>query len=66
MQRDAANRLFAGTQRGVVHVFENHTDVEQTDVFLDIQEKTFYKDAEFAHFSEMKRILDREDPSYAD
>lgn len=23
-------------------------------------------DAEFAHFSEMKRILDREDPSYAD
>ncbi|MEM7461456.1 MAG: class II aldolase/adducin family protein [Pseudomonadota bacterium] len=25
-----------------------------------------YKDAEFAHFSEMKRILDREDPSYAD
>jgi ribulose-5-phosphate 4-epimerase/fuculose-1-phosphate aldolase len=25
-----------------------------------------YKDAEFAHFAEMKRILDREDPSYAD
>ena len=25
-----------------------------------------YKDAEFSHFSEMKRILDREDPSYAD
>lgn len=25
-----------------------------------------YKDAQFAHFEEMKRILDREDPSYAD
>jgi ribulose-5-phosphate 4-epimerase/fuculose-1-phosphate aldolase len=25
-----------------------------------------YKDAQFAHFAEMKRILDREDPSYAD
>ncbi len=25
-----------------------------------------YKDAEFAHFAEMKRILDREDPSYRD
>lgn len=25
-----------------------------------------YKDAEFSHFAEMKRILDREDPSYAD
>ncbi|MFZ2100659.1 MAG: class II aldolase/adducin family protein [Oricola sp.] len=25
-----------------------------------------YKDAEFAHFAEMKRILDAEDPSYAD
>lgn len=25
-----------------------------------------YKDAQFAHFAEMKRILDREDPTYAD
>ena len=25
-----------------------------------------YKDAEHAHFAEMKRILDKEDPSYAD
>ncbi len=25
-----------------------------------------YKDAQFAHFDEMKRILDREDPSYAE
>lgn len=25
-----------------------------------------YKDAEFAHFEEMKRLLDREDPSYRD
>lgn len=25
-----------------------------------------YKDAEFAHFDEMKRILDREEPDYAD
>ena len=25
-----------------------------------------YKDAEFAHFAEMKRILDREQPDYAD
>ncbi len=25
-----------------------------------------YKDAEFSHFAEMKRILDHEDPSYAD
>jgi len=25
-----------------------------------------YKEAEHAHFAEMKRILDHEDPSYAD
>jgi hypothetical protein len=25
-----------------------------------------YRDAEFAHFAEMKRILDREEPDYKD
>lgn len=30
------------------------------------QEWQVYKDAEFAHFAEMKRILDREEPDYRD
>lgn len=30
------------------------------------QEWEVYKDAEFSHFAEMKRVLDRENPGYAD
>ncbi|MCA9248426.1 MAG: PQQ-dependent sugar dehydrogenase [Planctomycetales bacterium] len=36
---DGTNRLFAATQRGVVHVFENDPLVEQTQVFLDLTER---------------------------
>jgi len=37
--RDGSNRMFVGTQRGVVHVFDNKPDVKATKVFLDIKEK---------------------------
>ncbi|MEZ6137965.1 MAG: PQQ-dependent sugar dehydrogenase [Pirellulaceae bacterium] len=33
------HRLFAATQRGVIHTFEHKPDVEQSQVFLDIQDK---------------------------
>jgi len=34
---DDTNRLFVVEQRGVIHVLENHKEVTQTKVFLDIQ-----------------------------
>ena len=30
------------------------------------REWNVYKDAEFSHFEEMKKVLDRENPGYAD
>ena len=39
---DGSNRLFVGTQHGVVHVFPNDQQAEKTQVFLDIQSKVVY------------------------
>ena len=36
---DGSNRLFIGTQDGVVHVFNGKADAKSTTVFLDIAEK---------------------------
>ncbi len=36
---DGSGRLFAGMQRGLVHVFDAKPDVKTTKVFLDIQKK---------------------------
>ncbi len=36
---DGSNRMFVGTQRGVVHVFDNKPDVKATQVFLDIEKQ---------------------------
>lgn len=36
---DNSNRIFAVTQRGVVHSFKNDPNVEKTNVFLDIEDK---------------------------
>lgn len=36
--KDGSNRVYVVEQHGVVHVFENRPEVDQTDVFLDIRE----------------------------
>jgi glucose/arabinose dehydrogenase len=36
---DGTNRLFVVEQAGVIHVFENQSDVGDTGVFLDIQDR---------------------------
>lgn len=41
---DGSNRLFVVTQQGVIHAFENRSDVEQTMTFLDIEDKVVYSD----------------------
>jgi glucose/arabinose dehydrogenase len=41
---DGSNRIFVGTQHGVIHVFPNKPDVKQTKVFLDIQKLVNYND----------------------
>lgn len=41
---DGTNRIFVGTQHGVIHVFPNKPDVKQTKVFLDIQKLVNYND----------------------
>ena len=33
------DRLFVVEQRGVVHVFKNHSDTDRTEIFLDIQDR---------------------------
>src|SRR5207302_642346 len=43
---DDSNRIFLGTQHGVIHVFPNDQKAKQTKVFLDIEKKVFYSDAE--------------------
>jgi glucose/arabinose dehydrogenase len=43
---DGTNRIFVGTQHGVVHVFPNRQDAEQSKVFLDISSRVVYKDSE--------------------
>lgn len=36
---DGSGRLFAATQRGVIHVFKNDPSVEKTKIFLDLTEQ---------------------------
>jgi glucose/arabinose dehydrogenase len=43
---DGSNRVFVGTQRGVIHVFPNDQKATKTQVFLDIQDLTRYADRE--------------------
>jgi glucose/arabinose dehydrogenase len=43
---DESNRIFLGTQHGVIHVFPNDQKAKETKVFLDIEKKVFYSDAE--------------------
>jgi glucose/arabinose dehydrogenase len=39
---DGSNRIFVGTQHGIIHVFPNDQKAAKTDVFLDIQKKVTY------------------------
>ena len=36
---DGTNRIFVGTQRGVIHVFENDPKVKKTNVVLDLSKR---------------------------
>jgi glucose/arabinose dehydrogenase len=42
---DGSNRVFVGTQRGVIHVFPNDQAATKTKIFLDISHKVSYDDA---------------------
>jgi glucose/arabinose dehydrogenase len=44
---DGSNRVFVVTQQGVIHVFPNRDDVDRTEAFLDIRDRTFYADEQF-------------------
>ena len=44
---DGSNRIFVIAQRGVIHAFQNDPAVTKTKVFMDIRNKTTYKDREF-------------------
>ena len=41
---DGSNRVFVGTQHGVIHVFANDQKATETKVFLDIQDRVKYND----------------------
>lgn len=41
---DGSNRIFVAEQEGIVKVFENDADVEEADVFLDIDKRCRYRD----------------------
>jgi glucose/arabinose dehydrogenase len=41
---DGSNRVFVGTQQGVLHVFANDPKAARSQVFLDIQDRVAYKD----------------------
>ena len=41
---DGSNRIFVGTQHGVVHVFPNDPRATETKVILDIQDRVQYDD----------------------
>ena len=36
---DGTNRLFVGTQSGMIHVFDNHADVKSTSMYLDLRDR---------------------------
>lgn len=41
---DGSNRIFVGTQHGVIHVFPNDQKATKTTIFLDIQDRVKYND----------------------
>jgi glucose/arabinose dehydrogenase len=41
---DGSNRVFVGTQHGVIHVFPNDQKASRTAIFLDIHDRVSYKD----------------------
>jgi glucose/arabinose dehydrogenase len=41
---DGSNRIFVGTQHGVIHVFPNNQKATETKVLLDIQDRVQYSD----------------------
>ncbi len=41
---DGSNRVFVGTQHGIIHVFPNDQKAKKTKVFLDISSKVKYND----------------------
>jgi glucose/arabinose dehydrogenase len=43
---DGSNRVFLGTQHGVIHVFPNDQKVTKSKVFLDLSKKVRYEDRE--------------------
>ncbi|HYV40123.1 MAG TPA: PQQ-dependent sugar dehydrogenase [Gemmataceae bacterium] len=43
---DGSNRVFVGTQHGVVHVFPNVPEAVKTHVFLDLQKHVVFNEAE--------------------
>lgn len=44
---DGSNRVFVGQQTGKIFVFPNKPDVEDSDLFMDWESKTIYKDEMF-------------------
>ena len=43
---DGSDRIFVVSQLGTIHVFPNRQDARKTDVFLDIQSRVAFKQAE--------------------
>ncbi len=43
---DGTNRVFVPQQQGIIHVFKNTDDAQETKVFLDISDRVFYQDNE--------------------
>lgn len=41
---DGSNRVFVGTEQGVIHVFPNDQAVKETKIFLDLQDRVVYND----------------------
>src|SRR5207248_1558068 len=42
---DGSDRVFVGTQHGVMHVFPNDQKATKTKVFLDLQKRVRYNDS---------------------
>ena len=43
---DGSNRIFVASQLGSIHVFDNHSEVEEASLFFDHEEQVTYKDKE--------------------
>jgi glucose/arabinose dehydrogenase len=43
---DCTNRIFVVEKEGIIKVFENKSDVEETKIFLDITDRVFIEDIE--------------------